>query len=78
MSRYHVQIQLLRDGSFQINDLDSMNGLFVNDQRVSTAIIKNADIVEFGDVRMRFGIAHEETLLAETKRLWSQPACRLL
>ena len=63
MSRYHAQIQLLRDGSFQINDLDSMNGLFVNDQRVSTAIIKNADIVEFGDVRMRFGIAQGEDAL---------------
>ena len=63
MSRHHAQIQLRRDGDFQINDLDSMNGVFVNEKRVTTAVIKDADIVEFGDVRMRFGIAQGEDAL---------------
>ena len=69
ISRYHAQIKLLRDGSFQINDLDSMDCLFVNDERVSTAIIKYADSVEFRDVRMRFGIAQGEDALGGDKTL---------
>lgn len=60
ISRHHAQIQRKRDGSFSITDLESMNGVFVNDKRVSSASIKEGDLVELGDVRMRFSLMTRE------------------
>jgi outer membrane biosynthesis protein TonB len=62
MSRHHAQIQLKRDGTFQITDLESMNGVFVNEKRVTSATIKEGDTVEFGDVRMKFNVARQDEL----------------
>lgn len=54
ISRYHAEIILDETGHFRINDLSSKNGLSVNDQETRTQILKNHDIIEIGDIRLRF------------------------
>ncbi|MBT6274577.1 MAG: FHA domain-containing protein, partial [Chromatiales bacterium] len=62
MSRHHAQIQRKRDGSFVITDLDSMNGVFVNDKRITRSPLNDGDRVELGDVQMRFAAAVQDEL----------------
>jgi hypothetical protein len=72
ISRHHAQIHCKRDGSFSIADLDSMNGVFVNDKRVSASPLKEGDLVELGDVSLRFTMlnndpmADDETVVMRT------------
>lgn len=54
VSSHHAEIYHLPDGSFQICDLDSTNGTWVNGQRVRAALLQNGDVVELGEVRLRF------------------------
>ncbi len=62
MSRHHAQIQRKRDGTFVITDLESMNGVFVNNKRVINAPLKEGDLIELGDARLRFTLMVEQTL----------------
>jgi hypothetical protein len=62
MSRHHAQIQLKRDGTFLVTDLESMNGVFVNEKRITSSPVKHGDLVELGDVRMRFGVTKQDSL----------------
>ena len=72
ISRHHAQIHRKRDGTFSISDLDSMNGVFVNDKRVSASPLKEGDLVELGDVSLRFTMlntdpmAGDETVVVRT------------
>ncbi|HRD65466.1 MAG TPA: FHA domain-containing protein [Candidatus Competibacter sp.] len=54
VSGHHAEIYHLPDGTFQICDLDSTNGTWVNRQQVRTKILKNGDILELGEVRLHF------------------------
>jgi len=54
ISRHHAQIHRKRDGSFTISDLESMNGVFVNDERLPTSALKEGDLIELGDIKLRF------------------------
>ena len=60
-----VQIHRRRDGSFTITDLDSMNGVYVNDKRVKSAPIADGDLVELGDISMRFSARADEDMPGE-------------
>ena len=72
MSRHHAQIQRKRDGTFEITDLESMNGVFVNDKRETKVQLKEGDNVELGDVRLRFSMLSQtptggdETVMVRT------------
>ncbi len=54
ISGYHAEIHRKRDGTFIITDLDSKNGVLLNDEVVEMAELKDGDDVELGDVRFRF------------------------
>ncbi len=54
VSGNHAEIYHLPDGTFQICDLDSTNGTWVNGQRIHGQILKNGDVVELGEVRLHF------------------------
>ncbi len=57
VSRHHAEIHRKRDGSFTITDLDSLNGVFVNDRQVKSASLAEGDLVEVGDVQLRFTLS---------------------
>jgi len=54
VSGHHAEIYYLPDGTFQICDIGSTNGTWVNGQRVRTAFLKNGDVMELGEVRLHF------------------------
>jgi hypothetical protein len=56
VSRQHAEINLKGSGSFTITDLDSMNGVFVNQKKIDSVILADGDIVEIGDKSFRFRI----------------------
>lgn len=56
VSRHHAEIQYSSDVVFTIIDLGSRNGVYVNQSKVITCVMKDGDQVEIGDVRFRFAI----------------------
>lgn len=57
ISLHHAEIHRRREGDFFIVDLASTNGVFVNDEKVNQGELKSNDIIELGEVRLRFGLA---------------------
>lgn len=55
VSRDHFRLERITGGQYQIVDLGSANGTFVNDQMVNTAIIHNNDVVRFGKYTLWVG-----------------------
>src|SRR5947209_5757429 len=47
VSRRHCRFAFA-DGAWQVIDLDSLNGVFVNNQRVRQAVLKNGDRIRIG------------------------------
>ncbi len=56
VSSRHAEVHYLSDGSFQIFDLGSTNGTWVNGQRIQNQFLKNGDVVELGEVRLHFRV----------------------
>lgn len=56
ISAYHAEIQRRRDGTFIITDLDSLNGVAINDEDVDVGQLRNGDVVDLGEVRFRFAL----------------------
>ena len=54
VSREHCRIGLHPSGSYAIEDLDSANGLFVDDQQVKMHFIRNNDVVHVGKFALWF------------------------
>lgn len=54
VSRRHAEIHRLSNGEFEIIDLNSMNGLYVNQKKTRQCILEEADIIEVGDILLRF------------------------
>src|SRR3954468_826069 len=52
ISRRHARIARQPDGSFQIEDLGSTNGTFVNGERVTARNLNPHDVLEMGDTRL--------------------------
>jgi hypothetical protein len=72
ISRHHAEIVRRRDGSFAITDLESMNGVFVNNRQHRKTILRDGDMVELGDVPLRF-ILHTEGEEKDEKTLVLTP-----
>jgi hypothetical protein len=56
VSGYHAEIHRKRDGTFVITDLDSKNGVFVNDESVKMAELHDGDEIDLGEIRFRFTV----------------------
>ena len=54
VSRRHAEIQRLGTGKFMLYDLDSLNGVFVNDEKITKCKLSEGDIIEIGDFYLRF------------------------
>lgn len=56
VSRYHARLEQLPDGSWQITDLNSTNGVKVNNYTVNTSqALVEGDIISLGDQTLRLG-----------------------
>jgi hypothetical protein len=54
VSAHHAELYRHRDGAFSITDLNSTNGVWINGERVTTQGLGNGDVVEIGEIRLRF------------------------
>ncbi|RYF71298.1 MAG: FHA domain-containing protein, partial [Comamonadaceae bacterium] len=52
-SRRHA-VLIKEGGHVWVRDLDSSNGTFVNEERVSCCQLEHGDVVEVGDFKLRF------------------------
>jgi len=72
VSREHCRIGLHPSGSYAIEDLDSANGLFVDDQQVKMHFIRNNDVVHVGKFALWFAYGEDRRgEQADAKRLAS-------
>ncbi len=67
VSRDHFRLERLENGEYQVVDLGSANGTFLNDQMVNSAHIGNNDVVRFGKYTLWVGYeqdrrAHDDNL----------------
>ena len=54
ISRVHAELHRNRNGGFSITDLDSLNGTFVNDKKITgTVAVRIGDTLGFGKVRTK-------------------------
>lgn len=56
--RQHAVIREDQGGGLVIVDMDTTNGVYVNGERVKSAKLKQGDVIELGEVRMRFSQPH--------------------
>ena len=54
VSRRHADIERIDDGGYEIRDAGSLNGTYVNGERVEKARLNNGDEVQIGKFRMLF------------------------
>jgi hypothetical protein len=60
VSGHHAEI-LKRGDKFMIADLGASNGVFVRGQRVEKTSLENGDLIELGEVRLRFMLNQSDT-----------------
>lgn len=53
ISKHHALLVKIGD-TYQAYDLHSINGTFINDQRITTAVLKDGDLIRFGMTTFRF------------------------
>jgi FHA domain-containing protein/von Willebrand factor type A domain-containing protein len=54
ISRRHAEIHRNGNGSFDIIDMNSMNGVYINNEKVGKAELHEGDVVEIGDFFLHF------------------------
>ena len=59
VSRIHAEIRSNDEGALSLNDLESLNGVFVNDNRIESIQLREGDAVDIGDVRLSFTLHGE-------------------
>ena len=57
VSRVHAEINADDTGKFHVTDLESLNGVYVNEKKIEISPIHNGDIIDVGDIRFRFETA---------------------
>jgi hypothetical protein len=56
LSRFHAEIKHELNSRYVIRDLESLNGVYVNGRKARTAILSNGDLIELGDVTLKFTV----------------------
>jgi pSer/pThr/pTyr-binding forkhead associated (FHA) protein len=64
ISKKHAQL-ISFENEYQLRDLDSRNGTFINNQRISEAYLGNGDLITFGEAKFVFLFPREKTGLPE-------------
>lgn len=59
VSRDHFRLERTETGEYQVVDLGSANGTFVNDQMVNASVVHNNDVVRFGKYTLWVGYEHD-------------------
>ncbi len=61
ISRFHAEIKHELNSRYVIRDLESLNSVYVNGRKARTAILSNGDLIELGDVTLKFTVfaAHD-------------------
>ena len=54
VSRRHARLCLGEEGGWYVEDLRSTNGTFVNDERVDHRVLKDGDLLRFGEAICKF------------------------
>lgn len=67
VSRDHFRFEVTPDGVYQVVDLGSANGTFVNEQMVNTCSVKNNDVVRFGKYTLWVGYERDRRTDAAPK-----------
>ncbi|MGE3845453.1 MAG: FHA domain-containing protein [Gammaproteobacteria bacterium] len=73
VSRLHAEIRANESGALTLHDLESLNGVFVNDTRIEAVQLREGDAVDVGDVGLRFTLrdesdaAQEATVMVRTR-----------
>lgn len=78
ISRRHAEIQRGLDGSFVLIDKESLNGVFVNGEKVGRRALKEGDVLEIGDVFLRFTESPADDQLIEKTSMQHTRAPRAL
>ncbi len=53
ISRRHCQFSIDAQGALVVRNLGSMNGIYIDDRRVTKAALKSGDIVQIGAITLR-------------------------
>ena len=56
ISRVHAQIEQMPDGNWVVTDLNSTNGVFVNDTKIHSAIVQDGDIISLGTSQLELQV----------------------
>ena len=63
VSRDHFRLERAQNGEYQVVDLGSANGTFVNDQMVNTSMVHNNDVIRFGKYTLWVGYEEDRRKL---------------
>ncbi len=72
VSRRHLKIDKSGPRSYTLNDLKSLNGTFINDQKVATAEITGGETVIIGKYALHFEITDSDESISQTK-IFNEP-----
>ena len=53
VSRHHAELRKSPSGDYEVVDLGSHNGTFVNDNRITSAVLSDRDVVSIGHAWFR-------------------------
>ncbi len=72
VSNYHARVYS-EAGRLVVEDLNSLNGTFVNDLRIERATLRDGDAIRIGKHDIVFDAAHEATLPLDARRKAGAP-----
>ncbi len=73
ISRRHAEIHRNVHGSFDIIDMNSMNGVYINGEKIGKAMLQEGDEIEIGDILLKFSqfpaeyAEEDSTVMQKTK-----------
>ena len=67
VSRQHAQIRVL-NGRFEIFDLDSTGGTFINQKRIKQGLLRSGDVISLAGVNLIYGQETSSPSVVETKK----------
>lgn len=73
LSRRHAEIHRNSNGTFDIIDMNSMNGVYINNEKIGKAELHEGDVLEIGDIFLHFTqlasdySLEESTVMQKTK-----------